>query len=193
MSRLNAGRILAKEHPQDADLVIGAPDSGISFAVGYSEESGIPYTEGIIKNRYVGRTFIQPNQELRDLGVKIKLNPIKEYIQNKRLVLVDDSIVRGTTMRRTVKMLRDAGAKEIHVRIGSPMVKYSSNLMMDTPTREELVAAMHTKEEITKMIGADSLEYISLEGLFKAFGGDDFTQGCFTGKFPEGTIYKGEE
>lgn len=96
-------------------------------------------------------------------------------------------------MRRTVKMLRDAGAKEIHVRIGSPMVKYSSNLMMDTPTREELVAAMHTKEEITKMIGADSLEYISLEGLFKAFGGDDFTQGCFTGKFPEGTIYKGEE
>ncbi len=193
LSRLNAGRILAKEHPQDADLVIGAPDSGISFAVGYSEESGIPYTEGIIKNRYVGSTFIQPNQELRELGVKIKLNPIKEYIQNKRLVLVDDSIVRGTTMRRTVKMLRDAGAKEIHVRIGCPMVKYSSNLMMDTPTREELVAAMHTKDEITKMIGADSLEYISLEGLFKAFGGDDFTQGCFTGKFPEGTIYKGEE
>lgn len=190
LSRLNAGKILATEHPADADLVIGAPDSGISFAVGYAEQSKIPYTEGIIKNRYVGRTFIQPDQELRDLGVKIKLNPIKEYIQNKRLVLVDDSIVRGTTMRRTVKMLREAGAKEVHVRIGSPMVKYSSNLMMDTPTREELVAAMHTKDEITEMIGADSLEYISLEGLFRAFGGNDFTQGCFTGKFPEGTIYK---
>lgn len=192
LSRLNAGKYLAKEHPIDADLVIGAPDSGISFAVGYAEESGIPYTEGIIKNRYVGRTFIQPNQEMRDLGVKIKLNPIKEYINGKRIVLVDDSIVRGTTMKRTVAMLREAGAKEVHVRVGSPMVKYSSNLMMDTPTREELVAAMHTKDEIRDIIGADTLEYISLEALFKAFGGDDFTQGCFTGIFPEGTLYKGE-
>ena len=151
----------------DADLVVGAPDSGISFAIGYAEEAGIKYTEGIIKNRYVGRTFIQPTQEMRELAVKIKLNPLKEYIEGKRIVLVDDSIVRGTTMKRTVKMLRDVGVKEIHLRIGSPMVKYSSNLVMNTPTKAELIAANHTKEEIRDIIGADSLEFISTEGLYK--------------------------
>lgn len=187
-ARRNAGKILAKEFPVDADLVVGAPDSGISFAIGYAEQSGIRYTEGIIKNRYVGRTFIQPTQELRELGVKIKLNPLREYVEGKRIVLVDDSIVRGTTMRRTIKMLRDVGVKEIHVRVGSPMVKYSSNLMMNTPTREELIAANHTKDEIRDMIGADSLEFISLDGLYEAMGGRDFTEGCFTGNFPKGTL-----
>lgn len=188
LARLSAGKILAKEHPADADIVIGAPDSGISFAIGYAEASKLPYSEGIIKNRYVGRTFIQPSQELRDLGVKIKLNPLREYIENKRLVLVDDSIVRGTTMKRTVKMLKDAGAKEVHVRIGSPEVRYSSNLVMDTPTREELISAVRTKEEIIRELGCDSLEFISLEGLFEACGGEDFTQGCFSGVFPEGSL-----
>ncbi|MDY6065269.1 MAG: amidophosphoribosyltransferase [Finegoldia sp.] len=187
-ARRKAGAILAKENPTDADLVIGAPDSGTSFAIGYAEASGIPYSEGIIKNRYVGRTFIDPGQEFRELAVKIKLNPLKEFIQDKRLILVDDSIVRGTTMKRTVQMLRDAGAKEVHVRIGSPMVKYSSNLMMDTPTREELIAANYSLEEIKDMIGADSLYYISLDGLYEALGGHDFSEGCFTGNFPEGTL-----
>lgn len=187
-ARRRAGAILARENPTDADLVIGAPDSGTSFAIGYSEESGIAYSEGIIKNRYVGRTFIDPGQEFRELAVKIKLNPLKEFIQGKKLILVDDSIVRGTTMKRTVKMLRDAGAKEVHVRIGSPMVKYSSNLMMDTPTREELIAANKSLEEIRDIIGADSLYYISLEGLYEALGGHDFSEGCFTGNFPEGVL-----
>ncbi|MDO5716174.1 MAG: amidophosphoribosyltransferase [Tissierellia bacterium] len=186
LARLNAGKILAKEHPCDADLVIGAPDSGISFAIGYAEASKLPYSEGIIKNRYVGRTFIQPSQDLRDIGVKIKLNPLKEYIENKRLVLVDDSIVRGTTMKRTVKMLRDAGAKEVHIRVGSPPVLYSSKLVTDTPTQEELMAANHSKEEMAKILDCDSLEFISLEGLFEALGGEDFTQACFTGIFPKG-------
>lgn len=187
-ARRNAGKILAKEHPVDADLVVGAPDSGISFAIGYAEESNIKYTEGIIKNRYVGRTFIQPTQELRELGVKIKLNPLREYVEGKSIVLVDDSIVRGTTMKRTIKMLRDVGVKEIHVRIGSPMVKYSSNLTMNTPTKQELIAANHSKDEIRDIIGADSLEFISLDGLYEAMGGRDFTEGCFTGNFPEGTL-----
>ncbi len=186
--RRNAGKILAQESPVDADLVVGAPDSGISFAIGYAEESGIKYTEGIIKNRYVGRTFIQPTQEMRELAVRIKLNPLREYIEGKRIVLVDDSIVRGTTMKRTVKMLRDVGVKEIHLRIGSPMVKYSSNLVMNTPTKAELIAANHTKDEIRDIIGADSLEFISTDGLYKALGGREFTEACFTGVFPEGTI-----
>ena len=187
-ARRNAGRILAKEHPADADIVVGAPDSGTSFAIGYAEESGLNYTEGIIKNRYVGRSFIEPSQDMRELAVKIKLNPLKEYIKGKRLVLVDDSIVRGTTMKRTITMLKEAGASEVHVRIGSPEVKYSSNLMMDTPTREELIAAVHTKDEIKDIIGADSLEFISLDGLFEAMGGRDFSEGCFTGIFPEGVL-----
>lgn len=186
LSRNEAGRILAREHPVDADIVIGAPDSGIVAAIGYAEESKIPYAEGIIKNRYVGRTFIQPTQELRDQGVKIKLNVLKENIEGKRLILVDDSIVRGTTIKRTVEMLKKAGAKEVHVRISSPPVVRTCYLGMDTPNEKHLIAANYTKEEICKNIGADSLEHISLEGLMEASGGRNsgFCTGCFNGNYP---------
>lgn len=185
LSRNEAGRILAREHPVDADIVIGAPDSGIVAAIGYAEESKIPYAEGIIKNRYVGRTFIQPTQELRDQGVMIKLNALKENIEGKRVILVDDSIVRGTTIKRTVEMLKKAGAKEVHVRISSPPVTRTCYLGMDTPNEKNLIAANYTKEEICKNVGADSLEHISLEGLKKASGEKNgFCSGCFSGNYP---------
>ena len=185
LSRNEAGRVLAGQHPVDADIVIGAPDSGIVAAIGYAEESGIPYAEGIVKNRYVGRTFIQPTQELRDQGVKIKLNVLKENVEGKRLVLVDDSIVRGTTIKRTVEMLKNAGAKEIHVRISSAQVTRSCHLGMDTPDEKYLIGANYTKEEICKLTGADSLEYISLEGLLESTGQKNgFCTGCFNGNYP---------
>lgn len=185
LTRIEAGRILAREAPVDGDIVIGAPDSGIVAAIGYAEESKIPYAEGIIKNRYVGRTFIQPTQELREQGVKIKLNVLKENIEGKRIILVDDSVVRGTTIKRTVKMLKDAGAKEVHVRISSPPVKYPCHLGMDTPSSNHLIASNLTSGEIAEEIGADSLSYISLKGLLEAAGQDNgFCQGCFTGKYP---------
>ena len=185
LSRNEAGRILAREHPVDADIVIGAPDSGIVAAIGYAEESKIPYAEGIIKNRYVGRTFIQPTQELRDRGVKIKLNALKENIEGKRLILVDDSIIRGTTIKRTADMLKKAGAKEVHLRISSPPVVRTCYLGMDTPNEENLIAHNYTKEEICQMTGADSLEYISLEGIIKASGNSmGFCTGCFNGDYP---------
>lgn len=185
LTRIEAGRILAREAPVDGDIVIGAPDSGIVAAIGYAEESKIPYAEGIIKNRYVGRTFIQPTQELREQGVKIKLNVLKENIEGKRIILVDDSVVRGTTIKRTVKMLKDAGAKEVHVRISSPPVKYPCHLGMDTPRSNHLIASNLTSGEIAEEIGADSLSYISLKGLLEAAGEDNgFCQGCFTGKYP---------
>lgn len=185
MSRIEAGRELAREHAIDADIVIGAPDSGTVAAIGYAEESGIPYAEGIIKNRYVGRTFIQPTQELREMGVRIKLNPLRENIENKRIILVDDSVVRGTTIKRTVQMLRDAGAKEVHVRIAAPPVKYSCHLWMDTSARQNLIAAEMAIEEIEKMSKADSLKYISMEGLIKAIDkGDSFCTGCINGVYP---------
>lgn len=185
LTRIEAGRILAKESPVEADIVIGAPDSGIVAAIGYAEESKIPYAEGIVKNRYVGRTFIQPTQELREQGVKIKLNVLKENIDGKRIILVDDSIVRGTTITRTVKMLKDAGAKEVHVRISSPPVINSCHLGMDTPNEKNLMAANMTIDEMREVIGADSLKYLSLEGLLNATGQDNgFCTGCFTGKYP---------
>ncbi|MDR7869282.1 MAG: amidophosphoribosyltransferase [Tissierellaceae bacterium] len=184
LGRNEAGRILAREHPVDADIVIGAPDSGIVAAIGYAEESKIPYAEGIVKNRYVGRTFIQPTQELRDQGVRIKLNALKENIDGKRVVLVDDSIVRGTTIKRTVDMLKKAGAKEVHIRISSPPVTRTCYLGMDTPNEDFLIAANCTKEEIRESIGADSLEHISLEGLIEASGGNGFCTGCFGGSYP---------
>lgn len=185
LTRIETGRILAKESPVDADIVIGAPDSGIVAAIGYAEESGIPYAEGIIKNRYVGRTFIQPTQELREQGVKIKLNALKENVEGKRLILVDDSIIRGTTIKRTVEMLKKAGAKEVHVRISSPPVLNTCYLGMDTPNEENLVAANMSIQDIEDMIGADSLKYISLDGLLKAAGENNgFCRGCFTGKYP---------
>ncbi|TJX15866.1 amidophosphoribosyltransferase [Tissierella creatinini] len=185
ISRLEAGKELAKMHPVDADVVIGAPDSGTVAAIGYAAGSGIPYAEGLIKNRYVGRTFIQPTQELREQGVRIKLNPLKENIQGKRVILVDDSIVRGTTMKQTVNMIRSAGAKEIHIRIASPPVLYPCYFGMDTPSKENLIAANMSKEEIRQMLEVESLEYITLEGLLKAVGGDDgYYTGCFTGEYP---------
>ncbi len=185
LSRIEAGRQLAREHAVEADIVIGAPDSGTVAAIGYAEESGIPYAEGIIKNRYVGRTFIAPSQELRELGVRIKLNPLKENIENKRIILVDDSIIRGTTIKRTVQMLRDAGAKEVHVRVAAPPVKYSCHLWMDTRSRENLIAAEMAVEEIERVSKADSLKYISIEGLLNSMDRKDgFCTGCLNGIYP---------
>lgn len=185
LSRIEAGRQLARESKVEADIVIGAPDSGIVAAIGYAEESKIPYAEGIIKNRYVGRTFIQPTDELREQGVKIKLNVLKENIEGKKVILVDDSIVRGTTIKRTVEMLRKAGAQEIHVKIASPPVINSCHLGMDTPSKDNLLAAKMTVEEMNDLIGADSLYYISLDGMLKAAGGENgFCKGCFSGKYP---------
>lgn len=184
LSRIEAGRQLARESENDGDIVIGAPDSGTVFAIGFAEESKIPYAEGIIKNRYVGRTFIKPSQELREQGVKIKLNTIKENVDGKRVILVDDSIVRGTTIKRTVQMLKDAGAKEVHVRIGSPPVISPCHLGMDTPSKENLLAANMTLDEMRDLIGADSLYFISIEGLVKSVGKDSgFCTGCFNGKY----------
>lgn len=184
LARIEAGKQLAREAPADGDIVIGAPDSGTIPAIGYAEQSKIPYQEGIIKNRYVGRTFIQPTQELREQGVRIKLNVLKENVEGKRVILVDDSIIRGTTIKRTVEMLKNAGAKEIHVRISSPEVKYSCHLGMNTPSEKNLIAAQKTAEEIKEQIGADSLKYLSLEGVLKAVGGDEFCTGCLTGNYP---------
>ena len=184
LSRIEAGKQLAREAYVDGDIVIGAPDSGTIPAIGYAEESKIPYAEGLIKNRYVGRTFIEPTQELREQGVRIKLNVLKENVAGKRVILVDDSIVRGTTIKRTIEMIRNAGAKEIHVRIASPPVLHSCHLGMDTPTRKSLIAAQMEVEEIRELIKADSLVYLSLDGLLKAAGGSNFCTGCLNGHYP---------
>lgn len=184
LSRIEAGKQLAREAYVDGDIVIGAPDSGTIPAIGYAEESKIPYAEGLIKNRYVGRTFIEPTQELREQGVRIKLNVLKENVAGKRVILVDDSIVRGTTIKRTIEMIRNAGAKEIHVRIASPPVLHSCHLGMDTPTRKNLIAAQMEVEEIRELIKADSLVYLSLDGFLKAAGGSNFCTGCLNGHYP---------
>lgn len=184
LSRIEAGKQLAREAMIEGDIVIGAPDSGTIPAIGYAEESKIPYAEGIIKNRYVGRTFIQPTEELRVQGVRIKLNVLKENVEGKRVILVDDSVVRGTTINRTVKMLREAGAKEIHVRISSPPVMNSCYLGMNTPDEESLIANQFSIEGIEMLIGADSLVYLSLEGLLKAAGGREFCTGCLNNSYP---------
>ena len=183
--RREAGRSLARECPAEGDIVISAPDSGTVAAIGYAEEAKIPYDEGLIKNRYVGRTFIQPTQELREQGVKIKLNVLKENVEGRRIILVDDSIVRGTTMKSIVAMLKNAGAKEVHVRIASPPVKYPCNLGFHTPERENLIAGQKSVEEIREDIGADSLCYLSLEGLLEAVGDKDiYCTACFDGNYP---------
>jgi amidophosphoribosyltransferase len=180
------GRQLAKEHPVKADLVMAVPDSGNCAALGYSEESQIPFEIGMIRNHYIGRTFIQPSQEIRDLEVKIKLNPIKEIIKGKDIIVIDDSIVRGTTSRQRVKTLRDAGAKKIHLRISSPPITGSCFFGIDTPKREKLIASSKKIEEIMEYIGADSLGYLSLEGLIKASGfpKENFCTACFSGEYP---------
>ncbi|MCK9444718.1 MAG: amidophosphoribosyltransferase [Tissierellaceae bacterium] len=184
LARIEAGKELAKEAAVEGDIVIGAPDSGTIPAIGYAEESKIPYAEGLIKNRYVGRTFIEPTEELREQGVRIKLNVLKENVEGKRVILVDDSIVRGTTIKRTVKMIKDAGAKEIHVRISSPPVLHSCHLGMDTPDGEKLIANQMSASDIKELIGADSLEYLSLQGILKAAGGMGYCTGCLNGDYP---------
>lgn len=189
-ARKNLGKQLAVEVPIEADVVTGVPDSSISAAIGYAEESGIPYEMGLIKNRYVGRTFIQPSQSLREQGVKMKLSPVRGVVEGKRVIMVDDSIVRGTTSRRIVNMLKEAGATEVHVVISSPPIKNPCFYGIDTSTREELIASEHSVEEIRELIGADSLTFLSVEGMLEAIGRNvqGETRGqclaCFTGKYP---------
>ncbi|NPA47724.1 MAG: amidophosphoribosyltransferase [Thermococci archaeon] len=184
-ARVRMGRELARESPARGDLVIAVPDSGRAAALGFSQESGIPYAEGLIKNRYIGRTFITPGQFYRELKVKLKLSPVREVINGRRIVLVDDSIVRGTTMRRIVAMLRKAGAKEVHVRIASPPIRYPCYMGIDIPTRHELIAAFGGVENVRRVIGADSLAYLSVEGLRRAVGRKDLCMACLTGEYPE--------
>lgn len=183
-ARVNAGRILAKAYPVDADLVIGVPDSGLDAAIGYARESGIPYGIGLIKNKYIGRTFISPGQDHRVDQVKIKLSPIESELRGKRVVLVDDSIVRGTTCARIVSLLRSAGAKEIHMRISAPPFLHPCYYGTDIDSCENLIACQYTIPEITKMIGADSLGYLPLESLPELCGGQGYCSACFSGQYP---------
>jgi amidophosphoribosyltransferase len=192
--RERLGRRLAQEHPVDADVVIPVPDSGIAAAIGYARESGIPYDMGLIRSHYVGRTFIEPQQSIRHFGVKLKLNAVREVIAGKRVVVIDDSIVRGTTSRKIVKMIRAAGAREVHVRISSPPTTHPCFYGIDTPTRSELIASSHSPEEIARYITCDSLGYLSVEGLLDAVsaprdatalgGRSGYCAACFTGQYP---------
>ena len=185
-TRLALGRQLAREAPADADVVVPVPDSGTVAAVGYSQESGLPIEFGLIRNHYVGRTFIEPRQSIRHFGVKVKLNPVRSVIEGRRIVLIDDSIVRGTTSRKIVGMVRHAGAKEIHLRISSPPTTGPCHYGIDTPKREELIAATHSIAEITRFVGADSLGYLSQEGLLSAVAEDRdrYCSACFSGNYP---------
>jgi amidophosphoribosyltransferase len=185
-SREMLGRLLAREHPVEADMVVPLPDSGVPAAIGYSLESGIPFRMGLIRNHYIGRTFIEPSQAIRNFGVKLKLNPVRELIAGKRIILVDDSIVRGTTSRKIVRMVKDAGAKEVHVRISCPPTISPCYYGVDTPTKEELIASNNSPEEIRKYLGADSLGYLSLNGLREAVTDTEgkFCTSCYTGVYP---------
>jgi amidophosphoribosyltransferase len=184
--RTNLGRILAREQFVPADVVVPVPDSGVCAAVGYADESRIPLRMGLIRNHYVGRTFIQPQSSIRHFGVKVKLNPVRSILDGKRVILVDDSIVRGTTSRKIVKMVRAAGATEVHVRISCPPTISPCFYGVDTPSRSELIAATHTLEEITKYLGADSVGYLSIDGLLSAVGRerDSYCTSCYTGHYP---------
>lgn len=185
-ARIEAGKRLAIEHPVDADIVIGAPDGGLNAALGYSRQSGIPYGQGLLKNRYVGRTFIQPEQGQRENGVRIKFNAMRSEIEGKRVVMVDDSIVRGTTTHRIVQMLKDAGAKEVHMRVSSPPYKFPCYFGIDISSSKQLVASNNSVDEIREKIGADSLGYLSLEGLLNTPVGAKcgFCTACFNAKYP---------
>jgi len=187
MARLEMGRQLAREHPAEADVVMAVPDSAIPGGIGYSQESGLPYVEGLIKNRYIGRTFISPDQGMRARGVQLKFNPIVELLKGKRVIVVDDSIVRGTTTPRIVKLVRDAGAREVHVRITSPPIIHPCYLGVDMATHHELIAANYTVDEIREKIGADSLGYLSRDGLLAAVARKrgEMCLGCLTGEYPE--------
>lgn len=186
-ARRNMGRILAREAPADADLVLGVPDSGIPSAMGFAFESGISYSDGIVKNRYVGRTFIQPTQAMRQLGIRLKLNPLPSVIRGKRLVVIDDSIVRGNTSKKLIEMLRDAGATEVHMRIVSPEVMWPCFYGIDTDTRDQLIAANMTNDEMCEWMGADSLAFISLQGLRDSLPDvrtPGYCEACFSGEYP---------
>jgi len=184
--RRRLGRLLAREHPVEADIVIGIPDSANTATLGYSEESGIRFEIGLIRNHYVGRTFIDPHQKIRDLDVKVKFNPVRGVLKDRRVIVVDDSIVRGTTSKKLVKIIRDAGAKEIHFRISSPPITSPCFFGIDMPTKQELIGANMTVSEIEKYIGVDSLRYLSLPGMLKMPSLPDttFCSGCFSGKYP---------
>jgi amidophosphoribosyltransferase len=193
-SREHMGRRLAGEHPVPADVVIAVPDSGVAAAIGYAKESGIPYDQGLVRSHFVGRTFIEPSQQIRHFGVKLKLSPVHEVLRGQRVVVVDDSIVRGTTSRKIVSMIRGAGAREVHMRISSPPTVGPCRYGIDTPTREELIASNHDVSEIQKFIGADSLGYLSLDGLYESVEGaalpaagggpQGFCDACFSGRYP---------
>jgi amidophosphoribosyltransferase len=185
-SRERLGRLLAREHPVTADIVAPVPDSGVPAAIGYAAESGIPFRMALIRNHYIGRTFIEPSQAIRDFGVKLKLNPVRRMLEGQRVVLVDDSIVRGTTSRKIVRLVREAGATEVHVRISCPPTISPCYYGVDTPRREELIAANQSTEEIRKFLGADSLGYLSLEALRKAVEDTErkFCTSCYTGSYP---------
>ena len=188
--RKELGRHLAREHHVDADVVLAVPDSGVPAKMGYAEVSGIPFELGLIRNHYVGRTFIEPQQSIRHFGVKLKLNPVREVIEGKRVVVVDDSLVRGTTARKIVKMIRNAGAREVHVRLSSPPTSFPCYYGIDTPSRKELISSSHTIEEIARYITADSIGYLSREGMLSAAGVPEgctdkrFCDACFSGEYP---------
>src|SRR5947199_446581 len=189
--RKTMGAQLAREAPADADVIVAVPDSGVPAAMGYSQASGIPYEMGIIRNHYVGRTFIEPTQHIRQLGVRLKHSANRAVVNGKRIVLVDDSIVRGTTSTKIVQMMRDAGATEVHFRIASPPIKHPDFYGIDTPEQDKLLAATHTLEEMRRVIGADSLAFLSVNGIYRAMGYEhrdperpQFTDHCFTGDYP---------
>jgi amidophosphoribosyltransferase len=193
--RKNLGKELAKENSIEADIIIPVPDSGVPAAIGFAEESKIPFQMGLIRSHYIGRTFIEPKDAIRHFGVKIKLNAVKELLRGKRVIVIDDSIVRGTTSRKIVKMIRDAGAKEVHMRISSPPTRCPCFYGIDTPTKKELIASSHTLDEISTYITADTLKYLSIEGLYKAVSGAgaSFCDACFTGKYPVAFPAEGRE
>lgn len=185
-SRMLAGKYLAQEYPVDADVVIGVPDSGLSAAMGYARETGIPYGIGFVKNKYIGRTFIEPTQAMRENAVRIKLNVLRSTVEGKRVVMVDDSVVRGTTSKRIVALLRKFGAKEVHVRSSAPPFMYPCYFGTDVPSKEQLIATGHTLDEMCEIIGADSLGFLSIENLKKIIPNAKcgFCDGCFSGKYP---------
>ena len=185
-ARKEMGRAMAQESPVDADLIVPVPDSGVVSAMGFAEESGIPFEMGLIRNHYVGRTFIEPQSQIRNFGVKLKLNAVKNLISGKRLAIIDDSIVRGTTSRKIVKMLLEAGAKEVHLRISSPPILHSCFYGIDTPHKEELIAHSHSLEETRKYLGADSLQYLSIKKMLEVLqnGKNKFCSACFDGNYP---------
>lgn len=191
--RKESGRLLWKEAPAEADIVVGVPDSSLSAAMGYAEASGLPYEMGLIKNKYIGRTFIQPSQELREKGVRMKLSAVRSIVRGKRVVLVDDSIVRGTTSRRIVTMLKEAGATEVHVRIASPPMTDPCFYGVDTSTREELISARKNTAGVCEEIGADSLVFLSPESLLKAGSRKELCMACFTGQYPTALYQSPEE